>query len=114
MRCGCVVAELSDLAEQRAVKVAEGQCGGLAGSQHPAGRAVPMDAAHLQPQETALVRRANHQPLPLATHPTVRGSMGGKTYYDMSKWNSPVQIIFSSTSGLHRLQYIDFYWFLIS
>jgi hypothetical protein len=40
-----------------------------------------MDAAHLQPQETALVRRANHQPLPLATHPTVRGSTGGKTLW---------------------------------
>lgn len=59
----------SDLAQQGAVKVSQSQRGGLPGSQYPAGRAVPLDAAHLQTQETALVCRSDHQPLALPAHP---------------------------------------------
>lgn len=60
----------SDLAQQRAVKVAQSQRGGLSGPQHPAGRAVPLDAAHLQTQEAPLVSRTDHQPLALPAHAT--------------------------------------------
>lgn len=58
----------SDLAQQRAVEASQSQRGGLSGPQHPAGRAVPLDAAHLQTQEPALVSRPDHQPLALPTH----------------------------------------------
>ena len=56
------------LSQQCAVKVSQGQRGGLSGPQHPAGRAVPLDAAHLQTQEATVVSRADHQPLALPAH----------------------------------------------
>lgn len=66
----------SDLAQQRAVEASQSQRGGLSGPQHPAGRAVPLDAAHLQTQEPALVSRADHQPLALPAHSTEIHTVG--------------------------------------
>lgn len=57
-----------DLAQQRPVEVAQGERGGLAGPQHSAGRAVPLDTADGQLVELARVGGPDHQAVALATN----------------------------------------------
>lgn len=77
------------LAKECAVKVPEGQCSSLAGSQHTTGRAVALDAAHSQLQEAAIVCGAHHQLVPLTANATAAQRAGSTGQPELPPYFSP-------------------------
>lgn len=67
----------TNLAQQGAVEGSEGQGGCLPSPQHAAGRAVPLDTAHFQPEELPIISGTNHQVLPFSADPTAQGRRAG-------------------------------------